>query len=37
MEADPRASADLTRRSVRQLDEKDSINFLRAYLSDFST
>jgi hypothetical protein len=36
MEADPKATADLTRRGVRQLDEKDSINFLRAYLSDFN-
>jgi len=36
MEANPKATADLTRRGVRQLDEKDSINFLRAYLSDFN-
>jgi hypothetical protein len=32
MEADPKASADLTRRGVRRPDEKDSMNFLRAYL-----
>jgi hypothetical protein len=36
MEPDPKTSADLTRRGVRRLDEKDSINFLRAYLSDFN-
>jgi hypothetical protein len=31
-----KASADLTRRGVRRPDDKDSINFLRAYLSDFN-
>jgi hypothetical protein len=31
MEADPKASADLTRRGVRRPDEKDLMNFLRAY------
>ena len=36
MEADPKASADLTHRGVRRSDENDSMNFFRVYLSDFN-
>jgi hypothetical protein len=34
MEADPKASADLTRRGARRPDEKHSINFFHAYSID---
>jgi hypothetical protein len=37
MEPDPKTSADLTRRGMRRPDEKDSMNFLRACLSDFNS